>query len=147
MTKKCIECLEEKAFADFGKAKRNVDGLNNRCKSCYYTIRRKWYEAKQDHHKAKVAERRKKLLPELHLWMASYLKEHPCVDCGNDDILVLEFDHIEDNKEHNVGTLLKNYLNLEKVKNEVAKCEVRCVNCHRKITNKRRIENKVQVND
>lgn len=58
-----------------------------------------------------------------------------CTDCGVDNRLVLEFDHLRD-KEFDlshIGTL-------NGVEEEIAKCEVVCRNCHRKRTNRRRKE-------
>ena len=142
MTKVCYDCKKEKNISEFGKASRNIDGLNYRCKECYTILRRSWYENNKEYHKAKVRERRVRLLAPLQKWMAEYLLEHPCVDCGNKDILVLEFDHIDGSKEYGVGSVLRSHLSLERVQAEITKCEVRCVNCHRKITNKRRKESK-----
>lgn len=59
-----------------------------------------------------------------------YLREHPCVDCGNDDINVLEFDHVRGCKSYNVGRF--GTLRFETLLKEIAKCDVRCANCHRK---------------
>lgn len=63
-----------------------------------------------------------------------YLREHPCVDCGEKDIMVLEFDHQRD-KLMDISTLIRRG-SLQTVKNEVAKCEVRCANDHRRKTAK-----------
>ena len=52
-----------------------------------------------------------------------------CVDCGNSDIRVLEFDHISNDKFKNVSALRTG--SLEKIKEEIAKCEVVCANCHK----------------
>lgn len=66
-------------------------------------------------------------------WLKEYLESHPCVDCGETDIQVLEFDHIEmigsDGKR--VGRFIDSRNKLEA---EVAKCEVRCANCHTRRT-------------
>jgi len=58
-----------------------------------------------------------------------YLLAHPCVDCGNTDTRVLDFDHLRDKKEK-VSKMLSSYT-WAKVYEEIEKCEVRCANCHR----------------
>jgi len=67
-----------------------------------------------------------------------YLRLHPCVDCGNSDVRVLEFDHVRGKKETNVSNIIRNGWKLERLISEIEKCEVRCCNCHRIITIERR---------
>lgn len=66
-----------------------------------------------------------------------YLLSHPCVDCGEPDPVVLEFDHVRGDKKANVKRMLAGTYSLDSVFTEIAKCEVRCANCHRRITAKR----------
>lgn len=61
--------------------------------------------------------------------MVDYLKQHPCVDCGENDPVVLEFDHMG-NKSCHVSEMRCSPL--EKIAQEITKCEVRCCNCHRR---------------
>jgi len=60
------------------------------------------------------------------------LMNSKCVDCGETNIVVLDFDHIDPStKIKSVSHLKGCYDNIEMVKTEMAKCEVRCVKCHR----------------
>jgi hypothetical protein len=64
-------------------------------------------------------------------YVAKYLSEHPCVDCGEDNPIVLEFDHVRGEKSYNVGWLINKNNSLNTLIGEVEKCDVRCANCHR----------------
>ena len=59
-----------------------------------------------------------------------YLRAHPCVDCGEEDIIVLQFDHVRGKKRGNVSSLARQGLPLDIIIKEIAKCVIRCANCH-----------------
>jgi len=63
-----------------------------------------------------------------------YLSTHPCVDCGETDFRVLDFDHVSDKKLANVSNMVWKPSPLATIKKEIAKCEVRCANDHRRVT-------------
>lgn len=68
-----------------------------------------------------------------------YLLVHPCVDCKEADPILLEFDHINDDKEFNISVAIFKGWSTKRLLAEMEKCEVRCCNCHRKKTFERRI--------
>lgn len=61
-----------------------------------------------------------------------------CVDCGEDNPLVLEFDHVRGEKKSNVSDMGNQSYSLKTIQKEIDKCEVRCANCHRIATYNRR---------
>ena len=64
-----------------------------------------------------------------------YLESHPCLDCGESDPIVLEFDHREGtDKVRAVAQLVTENCGWEKILVEINKCDVRCANCHRRKT-------------
>lgn len=88
---------------------------------------RRWYEANKDLQMERNKIRRQKVKDSFH----EYKSSNPCTDCGNFFIsCVMEFDHIDDNKEHNIARLV-NLGQKGKAWNEIEKCELVCANCHR----------------
>lgn len=64
-----------------------------------------------------------------------YLATHHCVDCGEADPIVLEFDHRDrTSKVSEVGTMIAHGKKWEAIVEEISKCDVRCANCHRRRT-------------
>jgi hypothetical protein len=53
-----------------------------------------------------------------------------CVDCGESNHIVLDFDHIK-NKKYNISRMIHDGFSWAAIKKEIAKCEVVCANCHR----------------
>lgn len=87
---------------------------------------------------AKVRENQNAQREIKRRWICDYLSENPCVDCGEADILVLEFDHRGDvPKLKDVVTMLNSTYSLRMLQEEVAKCDVRCANCHKRKTYER----------
>jgi hypothetical protein len=67
--------------------------------------------------------------------IGAFLLANPCIDCGETDLRVLDFDHRDSaEKSAEVMRLAQDGYSLNRVMAEVAKCDVRCRNCHAKIT-------------
>lgn len=66
-------------------------------------------------------------------WVYELLSRSACVDCGCDEPLVLDFDHVGE-KRGGVMVLAWSEYSLKTLEKEVAGCEVRCCNCHRRRT-------------
>jgi hypothetical protein len=98
--------------------------------------------AKKSRRRGKRTKSRKKVKkrPDLQIIMARramvlhYLADHPCVDCGEKDLVVLQFDHVRGKKIENISLMIRLGYSEEAIHKEIAKCEVRCANCHARRT-------------
>ncbi len=133
-TKRCGRCRTRKVVSSFGKNRRRPDGLSNRCRQC----KRNDYLLDRDHHIARVVVVNRAKRKVLEAVVDEYLLRHPCVDCDEKDIVVLEFDHVRGEKRNDVSRLVANCCSVATLMVEIDKCDVRCANCHRRITKTRR---------
>lgn len=101
------------------------------CKKCYLEYGRRHYDNNKQYYVAKAKKRNDALWKQTREMVWNYLMEHPCVDCGNSDPRVLEFDHVRGEKLSNVSDLRRLRFSWPKILAEIEKCEVRCANCHR----------------
>ena len=134
-TKICSRCKQEKSTSEFSKNSAKKDGLNSHCKSCHREWYKEWYKGNKNSQYERVKKRQEKQVQRNRDWLWNYLLHHPCVDCGESDPIVLEFDHQED-KKMNISNMVNSGYSIETLSLEVSKCEVRCANCHRRKTAK-----------
>ena len=97
---------------------------------------RRHYEKHRDQVIAKAKEYSIKTRVRIRAFITAHLKANPCVDCGETDAIVLEFDHVA-GKDFNLSDAARKGVSIKKLKDEIAKCEVRCSNCHRRKTYER----------
>lgn len=136
--KLCTTCKEEKQHSEFNKNRSRPDGLGTKCRMCMKAYRDEYYKKNKALIISQNSERRKAIKSALITNIFAYLEDHPCVDCGNDDPRVLEFDHLPGyQKVAEIGEMIQNSWSWHKVLEEIQKCEVRCANCHRIITSLR----------
>lgn len=65
-------------------------------------------------------------------WYVAMMNETTCAHCPENHISVLDFHHVDDNKDHGVSKLLTDKRAIDRVVSEMEKCVVVCSNCHRK---------------
>ena len=131
---RCSACGTIKPAIDFSFSDEARRLLNSYCRECHALYRHAHYLAnKADYIRRAIAQtgaRRVQNRREI----LQYLASHPCVDCGIDNIVVLEFDHRDPRtKLANIGTMTS-HKRWQRVQAEINKCDVRCVNCHRRKT-------------
>lgn len=131
--KACTRCGATKPLADFPPNRSTSDGRQGRCHACMAELARERRAAAGPGARAadlanQEARRRRNMEA---VWR--YLSTHPCVDCGETDPVVLEFDHVYGEKRRAVSKMLGSF-SWAAIAAEMEKCEVRCANCHRRKT-------------
>ena len=101
------------------------------CKPCQRQVDRDYYAANTH----RVRQRTTAYRQGVHGALRGYLVAHPCVDCGEADPVVLEFDHRNPvEKSRAVSDLIHSRTSWARLLAEIEKCDVRCANCHRRRT-------------
>jgi len=103
----------------------------------YYQNNKQAYQQYYQNNKQTYIDRAARNYEDNIQHLYEYLSTHPCVDCGHDDIRVLEFDHIHGRKKRSISRMLSIDCPWSTIQAEINKCEVRCANCHRIKTNER----------
>jgi hypothetical protein len=130
--KRCCTCKQVQPLEAFNRMSSAKDGRQASCRDC----NKAYHYAHWERHMAQIRRRSKAVLEENKRRMVAYLLAHPCVDCSEADIVVLEFDHLRD-KTASVSALMLQGHEWARVLAEIAKCEVVCANCHRRRTARR----------
>lgn len=115
MERKCKNCGTEQCITKFPKAGviKGIVYYRWFCGPCYV--------------KSKMKRRNRLRIEYLEL-----KKSLKCKFCGNCDFRVLDFHHRNaKEKDFNVADAIRRGFSMEKIKREIAKCDVLCSNCHR----------------
>ncbi len=130
-TRVCTKCRQEKPINQFGWRNKVLGIRHNRCLACVAEASTNWYAKNRQKQIANSAKRRLAARDEARKYVWNYLHTHPCVDCGESDPVVLEFDHVRGRKSEDVSVMVQGGWSLNAIQTEIAKCDVRCANCHR----------------
>lgn len=120
---RCRRSLPMSAFS------RRGNGVQSWCKECY----RAYFQARGRLHvrQSLAAKRRRREV--AREFIDDYLRDRSCVDCGEPDPAVLEFDHVAE-KRGEIGRMVAEGASVAWLREEVSRCEVVCANCHRRRT-------------
>lgn len=92
---------------------------------------KKYIKEHYKNNKEYYKEKNKKFRKSVQDFILEYKKKNKCIDCGNGDFRILDFDHVEGEKKFNIGDVTRYGYGKDKVKKEIDKCELVCANCHR----------------
>jgi hypothetical protein len=125
---RCEETLPATAFHTVQK--RGKPYAYPYCKPCHRAYVRAHYVANKQAYIQKANVRNARIRADNRARLVEYLSAHPCVDCGEPDLVVLQFDHVRGTKVREVSVMHRMAISWETIAQEIAKCDVRCANCH-----------------
>lgn len=134
--KTCSICKDVKLTVEFNKNKTKKDGLATFCKDCNKKASNRYYTLNKVKHKAAVYEQKKKNVQAMRQYVYDLSKAKGCIDCSETDPIVLDFDHVRGKKVLAIGNMVPQNCSFATLQEELAKCEIRCSNCHRRKTAK-----------
>jgi len=131
--KTCTRCKNDFEIQDFPIINKRTGKRSSMCTDCGREYDREYHAKNKEKRNELKRDSQLKIRIRNRLHILRYLEKNPCVDCGESDIIVLEFDHQRD-KEFNVSNM--GTVSINKIQKEIDKCEVVCANCHRRRTAK-----------
>jgi hypothetical protein len=137
--KRCSLCRAEQPLAAFDRKRASADGLQNVCRDCNRARARRYYADNRERHIRLIVARTTAARRRALEFIGDHLLAHPCVDCGERDLRVLDVDHRPGSgKSANVMPLARDGDTWSRIRAEIDKCDVRCRNCHARVTAQRR---------
>lgn len=134
-TKFCSKCGPKsgsKPITEFNWKNESKGLRQSYCRACSARNSQHYYLKNKKKHVAVVMARKERVSEENKSRIIDYLSEHPCVDCQEDNIIVLDFDHEEPSlKNACVSRMVDQGYAWSTISEEISKCKVRCANCHR----------------
>lgn len=135
MNVKCSKCNSKKPETEFPKLNGKRKGFV--CLECWRIYHKEHYKKNKQRYIEKSVKFSKIYIKRNREFIKDLKNNTKCKDCGNSyQHYVMTFDHLRDKKE-DVGNMVSHGISLEKLKNEIDKCDIICANCHAERTWKR----------
>lgn len=128
----CARCEDELDDSAFYRRSSTKCGLSSWCKDCTRTYENERYGEEYRREQIRLRTQQAVQLKQAKLWQ--YLLDHPCLDCGERDPLVLEFDHRDPRQSKCVTSMISNSVSWKRILAEIELCDVVCANCHSRRT-------------
>lgn len=123
--------------------KRTGEKRQAHCKECARAYVKSHYQTNKKYYANRNKERRNKIQEKI----LEILSQSHCMVCGENELILLDFDHRDPTtKLFNVSHAPKKLCSMKKLMEEIKKCDVLCVVCHRRKTAKQENWKRFQYN-
>jgi 5-methylcytosine-specific restriction endonuclease McrA len=134
--KQCTHYWEWKDESEFNWRITGVK-LWGICRECQRKQKTDWYDQHKEEMREAKNQRTRDMRDAARQYVFDYLSTHPCVECGESDPMVLEFDHLGE-KDSTIAKMVVSGTSIATIQREIDKCQVLCANCHRRKTTQER---------
>ena len=127
----CRKCPGIKTEDDFHWKIKNIKRATI-CKNCHRIERKHFYDRNKIKYKSLAKIKNKEIRERNNEYVYNYLLQNPCMQCGQSNILTLDFDH-RDRRDKFMGIcqMIGEGYSINNIRQEIEKCDVLCANCHR----------------
>lgn len=135
MNKTCTRCKYTLSIDMFSPNKSRKDGFQHYCIECMKEYRREHYR----NNKQQYYDRKNKTDKILRQYRNDIKLNAICASCGIDypnEPYLFEFDHLSSSEKSKCVSHLVGNGSLKKLKEEISKCQILCLICHRRKTAK-----------
>lgn len=136
MGKTCPKCHSVKSEDEFHNNSSKADGKSHICKACQSEYVRSHYRKNKTYYLGKARSFSKKT--KLHCQKVKASAK--CADCNvqyPNEPWLMEFDHLPEFEKLGDVSRFASEGNSKMIRDEISKCEIVCVVCHRRRTAKR----------
>src|SRR5215216_1115071 len=122
-TKVCSKCRKEYDISHFSWSIKGIK-RHAKCLKCRSEERIAYYQEHKEEELAYKYERQKERRDVARRFVTAYLMTHPCETCGESDIYVLTFHHVQGTKKMDVSQMVNQGYSLDAMRDEIGKCIV-----------------------
>lgn len=137
--KACTKCSVEKPVSEYFIRDKKSGRLHAQCKTCYKEHRKTYaaehYRKYGNQYRERAKIRRAAVRQDLQAHFIAYMRGKSCAHCGENDMRVLEFDHIDPStKRMGIARAMTHGKSWAFIRAEMDLCQILCANCHKKRT-------------
>ena len=133
--KRCAGCKEEKPIKMFDRRRKGKPARRHKCRLCRNAEWVEQYSTNDKFREYNLKRTQASRAKNSH-YIHEYKLKHPCIQCGETDPVVLEFDHRDRDTKCFSVSYAASHKTFRVLKEEMDKCDVLCANCHRRKTAK-----------
>lgn len=129
--KYCPRCKKELNIKRFSRSKNRYDGLQAYCIECMKLYRIEHYQANRQQY----YDRNLRTNQKIRQIVIDIKNNNSCKDCGIkylNEPWLFEFDHLKEEGKVSEISRLEKSGSIKKLLNEIMKCDLLCLICHRR---------------
>src|SRR5579864_7197558 len=123
LEKRCSRCRVVKALAEFASRGGSRFRPATYCRPCQREYSKAHYQKNRVMHNRRRYVHQVEYRARNRACIGEYIRSRSCIDCGESDPVVLEFDHVRGAKRYDISRMTRCGFSWKRILEELAKCE------------------------